>query len=40
MWNAIFYLIKTGCQWHMLPNDYPREELVYYYFRNIDGNKK
>ncbi|MDR1116440.1 MAG: transposase [Tannerella sp.] len=19
MWNAIFYLIKTGCQWRMLP---------------------
>ena len=19
MWNAIFYVVKTGCQWRMLP---------------------
>ena len=19
IWNAIFYLVKTGCQWSMLP---------------------
>lgn len=22
--NAIFYLLKTGCQWRMLPKDYPK----------------
>lgn len=33
IWNAIFYLVKTGCQWRMLPKDYPQWELVYYYFR-------
>ncbi len=32
VWNAIFYLLKTGCQWRMLPKEYPRE-LVYYYYR-------
>jgi putative transposase len=21
--NAILYVLKTGCQWTMLPNDYP-----------------
>ncbi|MCR6506544.1 hypothetical protein M1B79_18285, partial [Bacteroides sp. KH365_2] len=21
IWNAIFYLVKTGCQWRMLPLD-------------------
>ena len=31
--NAIFYLLKTGCQWRMLPRDFPKWELVYYYFR-------
>jgi len=32
IWNAIMYLIKTGCQWRMLPNDFPKWQLVYYYF--------
>ncbi len=30
--NAIFYLVKTGCQWRMLPVDYPKWQIVYYYF--------
>ena len=30
--DAIFYLLKTGCQWRMLPKEYPKWELVYYYF--------
>lgn len=32
IWNAIFYLLKTGCQWRNLPNDFPPYESVYYYF--------
>ena len=32
IWNAIMYLIKTGCQWRMLPSDFPKWELVYYYY--------
>lgn len=31
--NAIFYLLKTGCQWRMLPGEYPPWNTVYYYFR-------
>lgn len=30
--NAILYLVKTGCQWRMLPGDFPKWQLVYYYF--------
>lgn len=30
--NAILYLVKTGCQWRMLPKDFPNWKLVYYYF--------
>ena len=30
--NAILYLIKSGCQWRMLPRDFPCWKLVYYYF--------
>jgi transposase len=33
IFNAIFYLVKIGCQWRMLPKEYPKWELVYYYFR-------
>ncbi len=31
--NAILYLVKTGCQWRMLPADFPNWQSVYYYFR-------
>ena len=30
--DAIFYLLKTGCQWRMLPRDFPNWKLVHYYF--------
>ena len=30
--NAILYLVKTGCQWRMLPGDFPHWKIVYYYF--------
>ena len=33
IWNAIFYLVKTGCQWRMLPKKFPKWESVYYYYR-------
>ena len=37
--DAMFYLLKTGCQWHMLPSDFPNWKLVYYYFHkwSLDG---
>jgi putative transposase len=30
--NAIFYFLRTGCQWRMLPKEYPKWYSVYYYF--------
>lgn len=33
IWNAIFYLIKTGCQWRMLHSGFAPWKLVYYYYR-------
>ena len=30
--NAIFYVVKTGCQWAMLPHDFPPKRTVYHYF--------
>ena len=29
---AILYLIKSGCQWRMLPSDFPKWEIVRYYY--------
>ena len=31
--NAIFYVLRTGCQWGYLPHDFPPAETVYGYFR-------
>jgi putative transposase len=30
--NGIFYLLKTGCQWRMLPKDFPKWKTVNDYF--------
>ncbi len=27
--NAIFYVVRTGCQWRMLPKDFPNWNTVY-----------
>ena len=37
--NALFYVLKSGCQWRLLPHDFPRWPTVYHYFRTwrIDG---
>lgn len=31
--NAIYYHLKTGCQWEMLPKDFPPSSTVYSYYR-------
>jgi putative transposase len=37
--NAIFYVMRTGCQWRNLPHDYPNFNSVYYHYRkwSLDG---
>jgi putative transposase len=30
--NAILYVVKTGCQWRMLPSDFAKWKIFYYYF--------
>lgn len=32
--NAIFYVLRTGCQWDYLPHDFPPADTVYGYFRD------
>ena len=31
--NAIFYLLRSGCAWRLLPHDFPCWQTVYDYFR-------
>ncbi len=33
MFDAIVYVVKTGCQWRQFPKDLPPWEAVYGYFR-------
>lgn len=37
--NAIFYALRTGCQWRYLPHDLPPWQTVYAYYRRwrVDG---
>src|SRR5690349_19759036 len=37
--NAIFYILRSGCAWRMLPNDFPPYSTVYMYFKQwrVDG---
>jgi len=30
--DAILYVVKSGCQWRMLPNDFPNWKTVYHHF--------
>src|SRR3954470_9943226 len=30
--NAIFYFVRSGCEWRMLPHDFPDWHIVRHYF--------
>ena len=30
--DAIFYILRGGCAWRLLPHDFPPWEIVYHYF--------
>lgn len=32
IWNSLFSLVKTRCQWRMLPINFPKWQIVYYYY--------
>ena len=36
--NAIFYVLRSGCSWRMLPHDFPPWGTVYHYFRRWSKN--
>jgi putative transposase len=31
--DAVFYLLKSGCQWRLLPHDFPPWKTVHHYLR-------
>jgi putative transposase len=31
--NAVFYILRSGCPWRLLPREYPPWKTVYHYFR-------
>jgi putative transposase len=37
--NAIFYVLRSGCPWRLLPHDFPPWKTVFHYFRawRLDG---
>ncbi len=37
--DGIFYVVRSGCQWRLLPREFPPAKTVYHYFRlwRIDG---
>src|SRR5215203_5591171 len=37
--NAIFYVVRSGCSWRLVPHDFPPWRSVYHYFRRfrLDG---
>lgn len=37
IWDAVLYVVKTGCQWRMLPTGFAKWQLVYYYYKKWAG---
>src|ERR1700710_1461976 len=37
--DAIFYLVRAGCQWRLLPREFPPWQTIYHWFRQwrLDG---
>ena len=33
--NALLYCTKSGCQWRLLPREFPAFPLVYYYWPQL-----
>jgi transposase len=37
--NAIFYVVRSGCAWRLLPHEFPAWQTAYHHFRlwRLDG---
>ena len=36
--NGIFYVLRTGCAWNMIPHDLPTQATCYHYFQKWSKN--
>ena len=36
--EAVLYIVKTGCQWRMLPHDYPPHDTIWSFYRRAREN--
>lgn len=36
--DAVFYLLRSGCAWRMLPREHPPWQTAYYHFRRWGGS--
>ncbi len=32
VFSGVLYVVKSACQWRMIPNDYPNWKILHYYF--------
>jgi putative transposase len=39
IFDAIFYIVRSGCAWRLLPHEFPPWKTIHHYFRiwRIDG---
>jgi len=37
--DALFYKLRTGCQWRMIPSDFPKWSTIYYYWAKWSNDK-
>ena len=40
VFNAVLYVLKTGCQWDALPHDFPKYKTVHSYFMKWSEEKR
>lgn len=40
VFNAVLYILKTGCQWSALPHDFPKYKTVHSYFMKWSEQQK
>jgi transposase len=40
VFNAVLYVLKTGCQWNALPHDYPKYRTAHSYFMKWSEEKR
>ena len=37
--DAIFYILRSGCAWRLLPNDFPPWKTIHHYFQDLEARR-